>query len=101
MEKTINITWDLPTVRESGNPLDPADILGVEVSLDAGAGFALATTLVPTDPQAWVFPDMVDGDYTVRLVVTGVDGNSIPVDTAVLIDTSAPGSVVNVQVSLT
>ena len=101
MAKTINITWDLPTERASGKPLDPSELIGVEVSLNAGAGFALATTVPADETQAWVFPDMVDGDYTIRLVVKGTTGDSAPVDTDVEVDTSAPGTVQNVQVSLT
>lgn len=101
MTKTITISWDLPTTRESGNPLELSDIIGVEVSINAGAGFAPASMVIPTDPQVWVYPDMVDGDYTVRLVVVGIDGNSTPVDTSVRVDTSNPSQPTNVQVSLT
>ena len=100
MTKTINISWDLPTTRVSGNPLDPSDILGVKVSLGAGAGFAFAGSVLPTDPQQWIFPDMVDGDYTIRLEVTTALGDSVPVDTAVSIDDSLAGPVTNVVVNL-
>lgn len=101
MTKTILVTWDLPTTRVSGNPLDPADILGVKVSIDAGAGFAFAGSMLPTDPQQWIFPDMVDGDYVIRLEVTTALGDSAPVDTAVQIDDSLASPVTNVVVTLT
>jgi hypothetical protein len=100
MAKTINVSWVLPTTRVSGNPLDPADINGVEVHLDGGAGFVLATTVPPGDAQSWSFPDMVDGDYVIRLIVTSLFGDSVPVDTPVVIDDSGPNPVTDVVIDL-
>lgn len=100
--KTVQITWDLPTTRESGNPLDVLEIAGVDISLsaDLGANFVLLGTVLPPDVQERIIPDLVDGDYIIRLVVRTVGGEeSSGVDVDVLIDTSAPLNVANVVVS--
>lgn len=103
MTQTATVTWDLPTTRVSGNPLDPATLVGVDVylSADLGANFTLLNTVAPVDPQMLVVPDLVDGDYIVRLEVRDLDGQvSVAVDTSFLIDLSAPDGVTNVVVSL-
>lgn len=102
MTTTVTLTWDLPTTRTSGNALDPALIAGVDVSIsaDAGANFTLTDTILPTAAQEVVFPDLVDGDYSFRLVVRLTTGQvSSGVDTPVPLDTSAPENVANVQVT--
>ena len=103
MTQTATVTWDLPTTRESGNPLDPATLAGTDVylSADAGANFTLLNTVDPVDPQTLIIPDLVDGDYIVRLEVRDLDGRvSVAVDTPFLIDLSAPSGVTNVAVVL-
>ena len=102
MTTNVNVAWDLPTTRESGNALDPALIAGVDVSLsaDAGANFVLTDTVLPTAVQEVLYPDLVDGDYVVRLVVRLTTGQvSVAVDTPVTLDTSAPSGVANVVVT--
>ena len=101
MTRTVVVTWDLPTETKNGNPLDPSEVAGVEVSLSAGGSFAVAGTVNPADPQTWTFPDLVDGNYVIRLVVLGSGvPDSGAVDTPVLVDSSGPGEVTNVQVTL-
>lgn len=103
MVKTAVVTWQLPTSRESGGPLDIADIQHVEVSLsaDLGVNFSILGNVTPLAAQERTIPDLVDGDYVVRLVVVDVNGlRSANVDTSFLIDTSAPGTVTNVVVDL-
>lgn len=101
--KTAVVTWDLPIARTSGNALDISEIAGIDISLsaDLGVTFVLLGTLLATDLQERIIPDLVDGDYVVRLVVNLVTGEqSAGVDTPFLIDTSAPNNVTNVLVSL-
>jgi len=102
MTTTVTATWDLPTTRTSGNALDPADIAGVDVSLsaDGGVNFTLTDTVLPAAAQTVVYPDLVDGDYAIRLVVRLVDGvQSAGVDTPFQLDTSAPNEVANIQIT--
>jgi len=102
MTTTVNVTWDLPTTRTSGRPLDPALLAGVDVSLsaDGGVNFVLTDTILPADVQAVSFPDLVDGDYAIRLVVRLTDGlESAGVDTPIVLDTAAPEDVANIQVT--
>lgn len=102
MTKTVTVTWDLPTTTKNGNPLDLAQVAGVEVALDAGAGPAVATTVPTGDAQSWVFPDLVDGNYVIILTVLGVGvPDSAPIATPVAIDDSGPSEVVNVNITLT
>lgn len=102
MTTTVNVSWELPTTRTSGNPLDPALIAAVDVSLsaDGGLNFTPTDTVLPTATQTVTYPDLVDGDYAVRLVVRLTTGQvSAGVDTPFQLDTSAPADVANVQIT--
>ena len=101
--KTALITWDLPTTRESGLPLDPADIQHVEVSLsaDLGQNFGVLDTVAPPTLELTV-PDLEIGDWVTRLVVVDTAGRrsadfDVPFNVP---DDTAPGTVVNVNVAL-
>lgn len=102
MAKNVNVSWDLPTTRESGLPLDPADIQHVEVllSADLGATFTPINNIVPPDTDILV-PDLDIGDWIFRLVVVDTAGrSSADVDTPVNVpDETNPSTVVNVQVT--
>ena len=103
MTTNVTVSWTLPTTRVSGNPIDPNNLAGVDVSLsaDGGVNFALTDTIIPTDPQEVFFPDLVDGDYAVRLVVRLVSGQaSAGVDTPFTLDTSVPNDVTDVTITL-
>lgn len=101
---SATFTWTLPTLRESGGPLDPADIDRTEIAMSAddGANFTPTATVVPTDEQTWTVSELVFGDYIVRFVVIDTQGRaSTPFDFPfTALDDSAPGTVQNVQVSL-
>ena len=100
--KNVNIAWDLPTTRESGLPLDVADIQHVEVflSADLGATFTSINVIAPPTLDVTV-PDLDIGDWVFRLVVVDTSGRqSANVDTPVNVpDETNPGTVVNVQVT--
>ena len=103
MTKSVRTTWDLPTKRESGRDLDPATLAGVDVgfSADDGANFVSLAPVAPADIQESFIPDLVDGDYIIRLEVRDLEGAvGVAVDTGFFIDTSAPGVVQNVVVVL-
>ena len=101
--KNATVSWDLPTTRESGFPLDPADIQGVEVSLsaDGGASFSVLNTVAPPETELLV-PDLEIGDWAFRLVVVDTNGKrSADVDALFNVpDETAPSAVVNPQVTL-
>ena len=102
MAKNVNVSWDLPTTRESGLPLDPADIQHVEVSLsaDLGTTFTFINNIAPPATDITV-PDLDIGDWIFRLVVVDVNNRrSVDVDTPVNVtDETNPTGVVNVQVT--
>ena len=97
------ISWNLPTTRESGLPLDPLDIAGVEVwlSADLGDNFTVLSTVPTADTELGV-PDLEPGDWIARLVVIDTaDRRSDNVDAPFNVpDNSPPGAVTNVQISL-
>ncbi len=103
MTQTATITWVLPTTRSDGKPQDPLqlDYVSVDFSADLGTTFVGLLNVPAADPQVMVIPDLVDGDYIVRLTVYDLDGKlGASVDTPFLIDTSVPGSVTSVVVAL-
>ncbi len=98
------VRWTLPTTRQSGGPLDPDDISGVEVSIssDNGANYTVADTVEPPilDKQ---FADLAFGDWLVRLIV--IDTRSVRSGGIVtpfkIPDESPPGDVTDVDIVLT
>ena len=73
-------TWDLPTVRGSGNPLDPADILHTSVSLsaDGGANFTLLGNIPPSAVQEVTVESIENGNWIVRFEVTDTNNRTGP-----------------------
>lgn len=103
MAKTATLTWDLPTVRESGNPLDFATIDGTEVALgvDGGPDPTVLKLVLPADVQEHVVGDIDTGDWAFRLVVVDTSGRRGPeVFVPFSVDETAPGPVSNPQVTL-
>jgi hypothetical protein len=102
MAKNVNVSWDLPTTRESGLPLDPADIqhVSVELSADLGTTFTPINDIAPPATDITV-PDLDIGDWIFRLIVVDTAGRlSVEVDTPVNVpDETNPSSVINVQVT--
>jgi hypothetical protein len=104
MTKNVTITWDLPTTRTSGFPLDVIDIEHTRVALsaDGGTSFGTVGTRLPTDPQEFLLGDVDIGDWLVRLTVVDTEAReSSPVDTAFNVpDETPPGSVLNVNITM-
>ena len=92
----LKIQWALPTTRESGNPLDVADIkhVRIELSADSGANYALIGDFLP-DVLETVVQALDSGTFTVRGLVADKQGRvSQPVTASIVIDETAPGVVV-------
>jgi len=99
----VKVTYQLPTTRKSGRPLDPADIrhVRIELSADGGANFAPVAQVVPPtleytqtelEPGAWVF----------RAVVVDTAGReSDPVSGSIdIADETPPGTVQTLTLAL-
>lgn len=94
MARSVNVSWVLPTTRESGKPLNPADVAGVELSLSTdGTTFSLYDTFVPA-VLATVVPELEVGEWFVQGVVVDTAGKrSKPVVKSIVVpDESAPGA---------
>jgi hypothetical protein len=104
VSKTAVLTWELPTTREEGGPLDIAEILHTQVdfSLDGGVNYVEVDKILPAAAQTINAGDLQYGTYFFRFVVADTGGLfSAPLDFPIDIpDDSAPGQVVNVQVTL-
>jgi hypothetical protein len=93
MARNINVSWSLPTTRESGKPLNPADI--AEVTLDISVdnvNWSFYNTFGPS-VLSTVLPEMDYGEWFVRGIVKDTGGRaSQPVVKSVVVpDTTAPG----------
>ena len=103
--KTATLNWVLPTVRESGNPLDRADIdrADIYMSADGGANFVLAGTVSESLPQTFTVSDLDVGAYSFRTIVVdtaGREGQFVGVSAEVA-DETPPGGVTGLEVTLT
>jgi len=102
MAQNLNVSWVLPTVRESGKPLNPADIAGVELSISAdNTNWSVYNTFAPT-VLTTVIPELESGAWWVRGVVKDTAGRvSKPVvSTITLPDTTAPGALASLTLAL-
>lgn len=94
MARDVNVSWILPTTRESNKPLDPAQIASVELSLSADNVNWSAYDTFPKEVLATVIPELDIGEWFVMGVVVDTAGKrSKPkVASIVVPDDSAPGS---------
>lgn len=94
MARSVNVSWVLPTTRDSGKPLDPAQIASVELSLSAdNVNWSAYDTFAPA-VLATVIPELDIGEWFVQGVVVDSAGKrSKPkVASIVVPDDSAPGA---------
>lgn len=74
MARTATAKWGLPTKRQSGLPVDPAEVQGTEIALAvAGGPFSVLEPMVPSDTLELVIPDLTPGDYLCRYVPIDMD----------------------------
>jgi hypothetical protein len=91
----LRVTWVLPTTRESGKPLAPADIAGVDLELSADGGVNYASLGVKPGTE-FVITELEPGEWFVRGKVVDTKGRvSAPLTgSAVIEDATAPGALV-------
>lgn len=93
MARSVNVSWVLPTTRESGKPLSPAEIAGVELSLSTDNVNWTAYDSFPAAVLATVIPELDVGEWFVAgVVVDTVGKKSKPVVASIVVpDETAPG----------
>ena len=102
MARNVNVNWVYPTTRESGLPLDPADLAGMELSLSVdGATWSLYNTFA-ANVVSTIVPELETGTWWFRGVVRDVQGRlSAPVISSIDIpDETPPGPLANLTVTL-
>lgn len=94
MARSVNVSWVLPTTRESGKPLANTDIQGVELSLSADNVNWSAYDTFPAAVLATVIPELEIGEWFVQGVVVDTAGKrSKPVVKSIVVpDETAPGA---------
>jgi hypothetical protein len=101
--KNATLSWTLPTLRESGGPLDVSEIqhVLVEISADNGVNYTELNRVAPPATTLLV-PDLETGTWKFHLTVVDMqDRRSAAVPFEVLIpDESPPLGVSNVTVVL-
>lgn len=101
----VRVTWTLPTTRESGKPLNPADIRGVSLELSAdGEAFSEFGEFPPTELST-IVQDLEPGLWVFRGKVIDTKGRpSTPVSRTIDIpvpeDTTPPSPLLTLDLSL-
>lgn len=102
MARNVNVSWTYPTTRESGLPLDPADLAGMtlELSVD-NATWSLYNTFTANVANT-VVPELSPGEWFFRGTVLDTDGrSSSPLVASVVVpDETPPGPLANLNVTL-
>lgn len=94
MARNVNVSWVLPTTRESTKPLANTDIAGVEFSLSVdGTLWTVYNTFTP-DILSTVIPELDIGEWFVQGVVVDTAGKrSKPLVKSIVVpDETAPSA---------
>jgi hypothetical protein len=102
--KSVTLTWDLPVVRTSGLPADPADVesVQVELSADGGVNYGEIARVPAADPQTAFVPDLEVGPWPFRITAwdtAGIAGEPT-VHVVTVPDESPLGPVTNIVATL-
>lgn len=101
----IEITWDLPTERQSGGPLDLNDIdyTAVEISADGGTNYTEIDRVPRASDQRFVQTEVEAGTWLFRLAVydTAGERGAAHVESVDIADETPPAAVMNVTVNIT
>jgi hypothetical protein len=104
MANDVTLTWDLPTERVSGFPLNPTDIkeMRVELGLAGTGSHTPVGTVLPADAQQFQLFDQDIGEWEFRLVTvdTANRESSGVLAPFTVIDVTPPGDALNVNVTI-
>ncbi len=99
---TVRAAWVLPTTRESGKPLNVADIdhVRIEVSADLGETFGLVGAF-PSNVLETIVEDVDFGTWTFRGTVVDSRGReSNPVEATIVVEDTTPPSELTLTLDL-
>lgn len=104
MSRDVTVSWDLPTTRTSGGPLNPSEIqfTRVELSADGGANYSTLGDIEPGVAQEVLVPELEFGAWFFRVSVfdtRNAQGEAATIE-AVVPDDSAPAAVLNLRVEI-
>jgi hypothetical protein len=102
MARNVTVAWVYPTTRESGKPLNPADIAGMELSLSVdGATWSVYNTFANNVVSTTV-PELEAGEWFFRGVVKDIQGRSSSplVKSIVIPDETPPAALANLTLTL-
>lgn len=104
MARDVNVSWVLPTTRESGLPLNPSDIQGVDLSISIdNTNYSLYNNF-PANTLSTIVPELETGEWFFRGVVRDRSTPprlSQPVVVSIVIpDDSPPGTLSSLTLTL-
>ena len=102
MARNVNVSWVFPTTRESGKPLNPADIKAMELSIsvdsvnwtvfDTYVATVTSTRVTELEPGKWFFRG---------IVVDTTNKRSAPLVSSVVVpDETAPSALESLTITL-
>ncbi len=94
MARNVNVSWVLPTTRESTKPLDPAQIASVELAISADQSNWSVYDTFAKEVLSTVVPEVDIGTWYFRGVVVDTAGKrSAPLVASVVVpDETAPSA---------
>jgi hypothetical protein len=102
MARNVDVSWVYPTTRESGKPLNPADIARVDLELSVDNNLWTPYDSFPAPALSTTIPELDIGTWYVRGFVVDTAGKkSKPlVGSVVVPDETAPGPLANLTLTL-
>lgn len=74
LDKTIQLSWDMPAEREDGSYLSPEEISGYQIYLELAEAMIKETLLVSADTLSLELNDMPSGNYRFAIATIDADG---------------------------
>jgi len=98
---TATLTWTNPTARIDGSPLDPSDILFLEIFDDTGDGSGPVLIGSPTGPDTdFTTQALAVGSHTFTVVVNDTTGHKSTASNAAVVTVPATQAIPEAVVDL-